>query len=101
MGKLDDLMKSSRGIASESMGRPATVPMNGSSTHAAATEIPLAKISPDPAQPREDFDAAALSRLAESMKARGPLQPIQVRWDDGAGRYVIVCGERRWTAAEQ
>jgi ParB family transcriptional regulator, chromosome partitioning protein len=116
MGKLDDLMKSSRGIASESMGRPATVPMNGSSSHAAAAapdrlqgvarsksaaEIPLSKIAPDPAQPREDFDAEALGRLAESMKARGQLQPIRVRWDDGAGRYVIVCGERRWRAAEQ
>jgi ParB family chromosome partitioning protein len=113
MGKLDDLMKSSRGIASESMGRPATAPMNGSSTPAtpdrlqgvtrskAAAEIPLAKIAPDPAQPREEFDAESLGRLAESMKARGQLQPIRVRWDDGTGHYVIVCGERRWRAAEQ
>ncbi len=114
MGKLDDLMKSSRGIASESMGRPAMASMNRASTQAAAgrpdrlegvtrsktaAEIPLAKIAPDPAQPREDFGDEALGRLAESMKTRGQLQPIRVRWDDGAGRYVIVCGERRWRAA--
>jgi ParB family chromosome partitioning protein len=62
-------------------------------------QIQLDRIAPDPGQPREDFDEESLGRLAESMKARGQLQPIRVRWDEDKGLYVIVCGERRWRAA--
>ena len=64
-----------------------------------AAEIPLEKIAPDPDQPREEFEPAALHRLAESLKSRGQLQPIRVRWDESRGVYMIVCGERRWRAA--
>ena len=64
-----------------------------------AVEIPLDKIVPDPDQPREEFDPEALERLAESLKTRGQLQPIRVRWDEAQGKYVIICGERRWRAA--
>ena len=64
-----------------------------------AVEIPLEKIT-DRDQPRDEFDAEALGRLAESLKARGQLQPIRVRWDQGSERYMIVVGERRWRAAQ-
>src|SRR5262245_46911695 len=64
-----------------------------------AAEIPIDKIGPDPDQPRDDFDPESLGRLAESMKSRGQLQPIRVRWDETRGQYVIICGERRWRAA--
>ena len=37
--------------------------------------------------------------MAESMKAKGQLQPIRVRWDESRGVYLIICGERRWRAA--
>ncbi len=111
MGKLDELMKASAGIAAESMGRPKAAVMNRSSTPPApdrmqgiarsktAAEIPLARIDRDPDQPREEFDPVTLARLAESLKTRGQLQPIRVRWDDARQSYVIVCGERRWRAA--
>jgi ParB family chromosome partitioning protein len=61
--------------------------------------IQVGRIVPDPAQPRQEFDPEALARLAESIRARGQLQPIRVRWDDAASVYVIVVGERRWRAA--
>lgn len=64
-----------------------------------AFQIPTEKIQPDPDQPREDFDEDAIVRLAESLKSRGQLQPIRVRWDEDRGSYVIVMGERRWRAA--
>jgi len=64
-----------------------------------AAEIPLDKLQADADQPREEFDEAALDRLAESLKTRGQLQPIRVRWDEGRGAYVIIAGERRWRAA--
>jgi ParB family chromosome partitioning protein len=64
-----------------------------------AAEIPLDKIDRDPEQPREDFEPGALARLAESIRVRGQLQPIRVRWDEERSLYIIVCGERRWRAA--
>ena len=64
-----------------------------------AVEVPLDKIVPDPDQPREEFEPESLERLAESLKARGQLQPIRVRWDEAQGKYVLICGERRWRAA--
>ena len=55
--------------------------------------------SPDPDQPRKEFDPDELDRLAASLKARGQLQPVRVRWDEEADRWVIVAGERRYRAA--
>jgi ParB family transcriptional regulator, chromosome partitioning protein len=63
--------------------------------------IPLALIEPDPDQPRTEYDEEALGRLAESLKARGQLQPIRVRKDEGRGVYVILLGERRFRAAKR
>ena len=61
--------------------------------------IPVAKIDRDPDQPRQEFDEEELARLAESLRIRGQLQPIRVRWDEGRGVYMILAGERRWRAA--
>jgi ParB family chromosome partitioning protein len=64
-----------------------------------ACVIRLDRIIADPDQPRTEFDEEGLRQLAESLKARGQLQPIRVRWDDVADRYVVVVGERRFRAA--
>ena len=66
-----------------------------------ALTIPVEKLLPDPDQPRREFDEEELERLAESLKTRGQLQPIRVRWDAGQGAWVIVSGERRWRAARR
>lgn len=60
--------------------------------------VPLSQISPNPDQPRKDFDEAALSELADSIRHNGLLQPILVRPYDGS--YQVVAGERRYHAAE-
>src|SRR4051812_26664583 len=65
-----------------------------------ALAIKLDKIVADPNQPRKEFDPAGLADLAESLKARGELQPIRVRWDEGAGKWVVIAGERRYRAAQ-
>lgn len=62
--------------------------------------LPLSAISPLPGQPRTHFDEAALNELAESIRARGVIQPIIVR-PRGEGRYQLVAGERRWRAAQK
>ncbi len=60
--------------------------------------VSLASVRPNPQQPRRHFDPQALAELAESIKARGLLQPIVVK-RDGNG-YLIMAGERRWRAAQ-
>jgi ParB family chromosome partitioning protein len=62
--------------------------------------IRLDRIVADPHQPRGEFDADALDRLAKSLRQRGQLQPIRVRWDEANQQYVVVIGERRWRAAK-
>jgi ParB family chromosome partitioning protein len=62
-------------------------------------EIPLELIQPNERQPRRDFDGEKLARLAESIKARGVLQPLIVRPLAG-GTYELVAGERRLRAAK-
>jgi ParB family transcriptional regulator, chromosome partitioning protein len=74
--------------------------MKGVSRTKNAVDIPTSKVDRDPEQPREVFDDESLARLAESLKIRGQLQSIRVRWDEGRGVYVIIAGERRWRAAK-
>ena len=62
--------------------------------------IDISAISPLPGQPRTHFDEAALGELAESIRARGVIQPIIVR-PRGEGHYQLVAGERRWRAAQK
>jgi ParB family transcriptional regulator, chromosome partitioning protein len=66
-----------------------------------ALAIEVERIVPDPNQPRKDFDQDALAELAASLKARGQLQPIRVRWDEGLGKWIVIAGERRYRAALQ
>src|SRR5205814_1857525 len=44
------------------------------------------------------MDEASLAELADSIRARGVIQPIVVRPVEG-GRYEILAGEQRWRAA--
>ena len=61
-------------------------------------QLPVELIEPNPSQPRTTFEEGALLGLAESVRARGVLQPVLVRPLPG-GRYELVAGERRWRAA--
>ena len=61
-------------------------------------ELRLEDIDVDPDQPRRHFDEAALSELADSIKAHGVICPILVKPVDG-GTFRIIAGERRYRAA--
>lgn len=87
-------------METEALGTdPEARSFEGRSRLKTAAEIRLDRIVADPNQPRVEFDPESLSRLASSLKQRGQLQPIRVRWDEALDRYVVVVGERRWRAA--
>ena len=62
--------------------------------------VPIEHVHPNPLQPRKDFEPEALAELADSITARGILQPLIVRRSGESERYEIVAGERRWRAAQ-
>ncbi len=67
------------------------------------TEIPVEFIQRGKYQPRRDMHTEALEELAASIKAQGVMQPIVVRpigTENGATRYEIIAGERRWRATQ-
>ena len=62
-------------------------------------DIPVELISPNPRQPRRQFEEGPLIALADSVRDRGVLQPVLVRPLPG-GTYELIAGERRWRAAQ-
>jgi len=62
-------------------------------------ELPLESIKPNPYQPRKEFSEGELTELAESIKARGVLQPVLV-CEKAVGEYELIAGERRVRAAK-
>lgn len=74
---------------------PDEVTTSGSSS---INEIELAQIEPNPDQPRSIFEEDTLNELAQSIRTYGVIQPIILK-DTGAGKYLIIAGERRYRAA--
>ncbi|MEN9338429.1 MAG: chromosome partitioning protein ParB, chromosome partitioning protein ParB family [Candidatus Parcubacteria bacterium] len=69
--------------------------------------IEVDKISPNPYQPRREFDPNNLKELGESIRQYGVLQPLVVTrkedpHDDGSisVTYELIAGERRLRAAK-
>lgn len=56
-------------------------------------------IDRNPRQPRQVFEPGALDELAQSIRARGVLQPVIVQ-PARDGRFTLVAGERRFRAAQ-
>jgi ParB family transcriptional regulator, chromosome partitioning protein len=80
-------------------GLAAILSSKGEIEPAGLREIPVDLVQPNPDQPRTTFDPEQLTALAESIKARGVLQPIVVRPLAG-GAYELIAGERRLRAAK-
>jgi ParB family transcriptional regulator, chromosome partitioning protein len=80
-------------------GLAALLPNGSGASESALREIAIELVRPNPHQPRRDFDGESLLALAESIKARGMLQPLVVRPLPG-GSYELVAGERRLRASK-
>lgn len=66
----------------------------------AINEIELSQITPNPEQPRVDFDDDSLDDLASSIRELGIIQPLSLR-KVGPDAYQIIAGERRYRAARR
>ena len=67
-------------------------------------EVEVGAITPNPRQPRINFDDEALEELRDSIVEVGLLQPVVVRKlavDAGPERYELIMGERRWRASKE
>ena len=74
----------------------------GAETEAEAVEVAqvdLARVRPNPFQPRREFRAEDLEELAASIREHGVLQPIIVR--SAGEEFEIVAGERRVRACQR
>jgi len=82
----------------DEVGRAYESQMSSFDTHSSGEikNIPIDMISPNPYQPRKNFDKEALFELSESIKRHGLLQPIVVI--DKGDNYLLVAGERRLRA---
>jgi ParB family transcriptional regulator, chromosome partitioning protein len=80
----------------------AALPASVSAERPVATEslvlIELDRIVENPYQTRRDFKEAPLEELAESIRARGVVQPVVVR-PTNDGQYILILGERRCRAS--
>lgn len=64
--------------------------------------IDIARIAPNPDQPRRTFTEDALEELAASIREKGIIQPLILRVNPRDARgFEIVAGERRWRAAQR
>lgn len=63
--------------------------------------IPIEHLEPGPFQPRGPIDPNSLTDLADSIRARGLLQPLLARPHPvKLDCFEIIAGERRWRASQ-
>ncbi len=94
LGKgLDSLI--SKNVNTEQLNKGLTPEQDGSEP---VIKVRISQVEPNREQPRQNFDEAGLSELADSIKQYGVIQPLIVRKKDNY--YEIIAGERRWRAAK-
>ena len=59
--------------------------------------IPVEQIQPNADQPRKEL--GDLKSLTESVRDKGVLEPLLVRYLPDSDKFMIICGERRYHAA--
>lgn len=64
--------------------------------------VPIEFLKPSPFQPRRLFPDDEIDGLADSIRAKGVMQPLLVRQSaDNQTMFEIIAGERRWRAAQR
>ena len=70
----------------------------GDALPAGVKKIPISKIKRNPHQPRKYFDSKSLDELSASIKEKGVVTPITVRFLNN--QYILIAGERRLRASK-
>jgi len=91
------LLKGGRPALGRGLG--ALIPGGSPAERKGVVMLGIEEIHPDKAQPRRHFDDGHIAELAESIKAKGVLQPLLVR--RGGDGFILIAGERRWRAAQK
>jgi len=89
-------LNADRNTSALGRGLASLIPQRGTAP-GAVIEVPLARVTPSPYQPRRHMDDAGLEELAASIREHGVLQPILVT--ETLDGYQLVAGERRVRAA--
>jgi len=63
-------------------------------------QVAVTSISPNPQQPRKQFDDEQLEDLASSIREHGIIQPLILIQGSTSNRYSLIAGERRLRAAK-
>ena len=106
LNRLQPNLEESMGVRDPTNGSSHTVPTArakdvGRRPHQNFGTVAVDRVIPDPSQPREAFSDDALDRLARSIRDKGQLSPIRVRWSEENGKWTIIAGERRWQATKR
>jgi ParB family chromosome partitioning protein len=80
------------------LGRGLNALIPTTETQAGAAEIPVARVLPNPHQPRQSIPEESLAELAASIREHGVIQPLVVT--QLGDEYQLIAGERRWRAAQ-
>jgi ParB family chromosome partitioning protein len=78
---------------------PAPEPLRNEPGATRVQQLPLARITPNPHQPRRVWDEARIAELSASIRSSGIIQPIVVRRLSDSS-YELIAGERRLRAAK-
>ena len=62
-------------------------------------KLSIEQVSPNPYQPRTNFNKSELKELSESIKQYGIIQPLTVR-KIADNKYQLISGERRYKASK-
>ena len=89
-------LKADRNSSALGRGLASLIPQR-TTAGAAVVDVPLARVSPNPYQPRRHMDDERLEELAASIREHGVLQPVLVT--ETLDGYQLVAGERRVRAA--
>jgi ParB family chromosome partitioning protein len=89
-------LKTDRNASALGRGLSSLIPQRPAGS-GSIVDVPLARISPNPYQPRHRIDDAVLEELAASIREHGVLQPVLVT--ETLDGYQLVAGERRVRAA--
>ncbi len=84
---ISDPIAKERTVTAEVLGRP--------------LQIPVKDIDEDPAQPRQEFDAASMEELEQSIRLHGVKTPVSIRpHPTEQKRWILNFGARRLRASK-